>query len=177
MNVFRYPARSLVGDYLRAGIGLAIGLGVLASAPVSVLVVVIFGGLTALFGGFAYRTLRRHLLRVAVTTEAIRGTGLGTRELPWDKLGLLKLRYYGTRRQRNREDGGGFMQLTLKGAGESLTLESSIEGFEYIAWHAAKAARETGIDLDPISAENLLELGIVADEDGPAPEITATRDF
>ncbi len=177
MNDFRYPVRSLVGDYVRAGIGLALGLGVLASAPVSVMVVVIFGGLTALFGGFAYRTLRRHLLRVAVTTEAICGSGLGTLELPWDELGLLKLRYYGTRRQRNREDGGGFMQLTLKGAGASLTLESSIEGFEYIAWHAAKAARETGIDLDPISAENLLELGIVADEDGPAPEIKATRGF
>ncbi len=177
MNLFRYPVRSLVGDYLRAGIGLAIGLGVLASAPGSVMVVVIFGGLAALFGGFAYRTLRRHLLRVAVTTEAIRGTGLGTRELPWDKLDLLKLRYYGTRRQRNREDGGGFMQLTLKGAGGSLTLESSIEGFEYIAWRAAKAARETGIGLDPISAGNLLELGIDADEDGPAPEVKAARRF
>ena len=177
MNVFRYPVRSLVGDYLRAGIGLAVGLGVLASAPASVLVVVIFGGLTALFGGFAYRTLRRHLLRVAVTTEMIRGTGLGTRELPWGKLGQLKLRYYGTRRQRNREDRGGFMQLTLEGAGASLTLESSIEGFEYIAWRAAKAARETGIDLDPASAGNLLELGIDADEDGPAPEIKAARSF
>ncbi len=171
MKVFRYPSRSLTGDYLRAGIGLAVGLSVLASASGSVVVVVIFGGLTALFGGFAYRTLRRHLLRIAVTTEAICGSGLGTLELPWDKLGLLKLRYYGTRRQRNREDRGGFMQLTLKGAGASLTLESSIEGFEYIAWRAAKAARDTGIGLDPISAGNLLELGIDADEEGPAPEI------
>ncbi len=179
MNVFCYPVRTLVGDYLRAGIGLAVGLGVLASAPVSVLVVVIFGSLTVLFGGFAYRTLQRHLLRVAVTAEAIRGTGLGTRELPWGKLDLLKLRYYGTRRQRNRDSGGGggFMQLTLQGAGASLTLESSIEGFEYIAWRAAKAARETGIALDPVSASNLLELGINAEEDGPAPEITGTRTF
>ena len=177
MNVFRYPVRSLVGDYLRASVGLAVGLSVLASAPGSVTIVVIFGGLTALFAGFAYRTLRRHLLRVAVTTEAIRGTGLGTRELPWGKLDLLKLRYYGTRRQRNREDGGGFMQLTLKGADASLTLESSIEGFEYIAWRAAKAARETGVGLDSTSAGNLLELGIDADEDGPAPEIMAARKF
>ena len=177
MNVFRYPARSLVGDYLRAGVGVVVGLSVLVSASGSVLVVVIFGSLTALFGGFAYRTLRRHLLRVAVTTEAICSSGLGNQELPWDKLSMLKLRYYGTRRQRNREDGGGFMQLTLKGAGASLTLESSIEGFEYIAWCAAKAARESGIGLDPISAGNLLELGIDADEDGPAPEIKALKKF
>lgn len=179
MNVFRYPVRSLVGDYLRAGVGLAVGLGVLASAPSSVTIIVIFGGLTALFGGFAYRTLRRHLLRVALTAEAIQGSGPGARELPWGKLDLLKLRYFGTRRQRQREPGGGsgFMQLTLAGAGMSLTLESSIEGFEYIAWHAAKAARQNGVGLDSTSAGNLLELGIDADEDGPAPEITATRGF
>jgi hypothetical protein len=173
MNVFRYPVDSLIGDYLRAGIGMVVGLSVLANAPTSVVIVVIFGGLTALFGGFAYRTLQRHLLRVAVSAEAIRGSGLATRELPWGKLDLLKLRYYGTRRQRNREAGGGFMQLTLKG----LTLESSIEGFEYIAWQAAKAARENGVGLDPSSAGNLLELGIDADEDGPAPEIKAARKF
>ena len=177
MNVFRYPVRSLVGDYLRAGVGLAVGLGVLASAPGSVTLIVIFGGLTALFGGFAYRTLRRHLLRVALTAKAIHGSGLGTQEVPWGKLDLVKLRYFGTQRQRKREAGGGFMQLTLKGAGASLTLESSIEGFEYIAWCAAKAARENGVGLDPASAGNLLELGIDADEDGPPPEIKATRKF
>jgi hypothetical protein len=177
MNVFRYPVRSLTGDYLRAGVGLAVGLSVLASAPASVTVVVIFGGLTALFLGFAYRTVRRHLIQVAVTAEAIRGSGPGDRELPWDKLDSVKLRYFGTRRQRHRETGGGFMQLTLEGAGASLTLESSIEGFEYIAWRAAKAARENGVGLDPASAGNLLELGIDADEDGPAPEINTTRKF
>jgi hypothetical protein len=173
--VFRYPTGSLVGDYLRASVGVVVGLSVLANASGSIMVVVIFGALTALFGGFAYRTLRRHMLRIAVTREAICGTGLGTQELPWDKLDMLKLRYYGTRRQRNREDGGGFMQITLKGAGASLTLESSIEGFEYVAWRAAKAARDFGIGLDPISAGNLLQLGIDADEDGPAPEIKAAK--
>ncbi len=179
MNIFRYPVRSLTGDYLRAGVGLAVGLSVLGSAPASVTVVVIFGGLTVLFLGFAYRTLRRHLIRVAVTDDAIRGSGLGHRELTWDKLDSVKLRYFGTRRQRQREagGGGGFMELTLAGAGASLTLESSIEGFEYIAWRATKAARENGVGLDPASAGNLLELGIDADEDGPAPEIKATRRF
>jgi hypothetical protein len=90
---------------------------------------------------------------------------------------MLKLSFYGTRRQRSREAGGGFMQLSLKGAGTSLSLESSIEGFEYIAWRAVKAARENGVDLDPTSAGNLLVLGIDADEDGPAPDTEAPRSF
>ena len=177
MKVFRYPVNSLVGDYLRAGIGLIVGLGALANGSSSITLVVIFGALTALFGGFAYRTWQRHLLRVAVTAESICTSGLGTRELPWNKLDLLKLGYFGTRRQRNREAGGGFMQLTLKGAGASLRLESSIEGFEYIAWQAAKAARENGVALDPSSAGNFLELGINAEEDSPPPDFTAARKF
>ncbi len=177
MKTFRYPLRSLIGDYLRAAVGLAVGLGVLASAPESVTVIVIFGSLTALFIGFAYRTMQRHLLRVAVTNEEICSHGLGTRELSWPSLQQLKLSYYGTRRQRGREHSGGFMQLTLKGADASMTLESSIGGFEYIAWRAAKAARENGVSLDPTSAGNLLDLGIDADEDKPAPEIKAARDF
>ncbi len=32
MKVSRYPGKSLIGDYIRSGIGLAVGLGVLASA-------------------------------------------------------------------------------------------------------------------------------------------------
>ena len=34
-----------------------------------------------------------------------------------------------------------------------------------------------GVGLDPTSAGNLLELGIDADTDGPAPEIKVTRGF
>ena len=169
MNVFRYPGKSLIGDYVRSGVGLAVGLGVLASASPSITIVIIFGTLTALFLAFGFRTVKRQMLRVAVTDEEIRGAGLGTRALPWGRLDHLKLRYYGTRRQRTRVSSGGFMQLTLKGAGATMTLESSIDGFEYIAWRATKAARENGVSLDSASAGNLLELGIDADTDQPAP--------
>ncbi len=170
MNVFRYPGKSLVGDYIRSGVGLAVGLSVLASASSSITVIIIFGGITGIFLLFGFRTVKRQMLRVAVTNEEIRGAGLGTHALPWNRLEQLKLRYYGTRRQRVRESSGGFMQLTLTGAGATMTLESSIDGFEYIAWRATKAARENGVSLDPASAGNLLELGIDADADQPAPD-------
>ena len=177
MNVFRYPGKSLIGDYIRSGVGLAVGLSVLASASSSITIVIIFGALTVLFLAFGFRTVKRQMLRVAVTDEEIRSAGLGTRALPWGRLDQLKLRYYGTRRQRVRESSGGFMQLTLKGAGATMTLESSIDGFEYIAWRATKAARENGVSLDSASAGNLLELGIDADADQPAPQIKAPPDL
>jgi len=169
MRVYRYPLRSLLGDYLRAGVGLAVGFVVLVTVPPSLAVLGVFGGLTVLFVVFGLRTVQRHLLQVALTDEQICGAAFRTQVLPWGSLERLKLRYYGTRRQRTRDDGGGFMQLTLKGGGAALTLESSIDGFERIAWHAAKAARDNGISLDPTSAGNLLQLGIDADRETVPP--------
>ncbi|MFQ6016978.1 MAG: hypothetical protein ACE5KF_02175 [Kiloniellaceae bacterium] len=166
MNVYRYPGRSLIGDYIRSFIGLAVGIGALLSVPLSPAIIAIFGALTVLFLVFGLRTVQRQLMKVAVTNDEICSAGLGTRILPWTALERLKLRYYGTRRpQQGGLGGGGFMQLTLKGGGASMTLESSIDGFEYIARCAAKAARENGVSLDPTSAGNLLDLGIDADSD------------
>lgn len=169
MTVLRYPPRALLGDYVRSAVGLAVGLGVLFTVPPSLVIVVVFGGITALFLVFGARTARRHVTQIAVTNDEICAASFGTRVLPWTALDGLKLRYYGTRRQRAREDGGGFMQLTLTGAGTSVTVESSLDGFEYVAWCAARAARDNRISLDPTSAGNLLDLGIDADADQPAP--------
>ncbi len=169
MKVFRYPTKALVGDYIRSAVGLAVGLGVLASAPPGPAIVIIFGGVTALFLVFGLRTVQRQLLQVAVTNTEIRSAGFGTRVVAWDTLRRVKLRYYGSRRQRTQESRGGFMQLTLKGEGGSMTLESSLDGFEYIAWRATKAARDNGVSLDPTSAGNLLHLGIDADAEWLAP--------
>lgn len=170
MNVFRYPTRVLIGDYVRSAVGLGVGLGVLATVPPTAVIVSVFGGISVLFLVFGLRTLQRQMTQVAVTKEEICSAGFGTRTIPWHGLRFLKLRYYGTRRQRNRGDGGGFMQLKLAGAGASMTFESSMDGFSYIAWRAAKAARDNGISLDPTSAGNLLDLGIDADVEQPAPD-------
>jgi hypothetical protein len=55
------------------------------------------------------------------------------------------------------------MQLSLRGGGISLRLESSIDGFDQIIRQAAQAARRKGLALDPASAGNLLGLGIDVD--------------
>ncbi len=165
MTVYRYPRRTLIGDYVRTAAGLAIGIGVLVSVPPSPVMLAIFGGTTLLFLVFGMRTLQRHLVQVAVTSDGISAAGLGTRALRWDSLDRLSLRYYGTRRQQ-REGSGGFLQLGLHGDGTALRLESSIDGFDEIIRRAVHAARQNGIALDPTSAGNLLGLGV--DVDAPA---------
>ena len=171
--VYRYSGRALAGDYVRAVAGLAVGLGVLLSTPLSPAIVAIFGSWSALFGFFAYRTVQRSLTKVAVTETEICDVGLRTRVLAWGDLQRLKLRYFGTKRQTRAE--GGFMQLKLKGGGRSFTYDSGMEGFDYVAWRAAKAIRDNGFPMDPTTAGNLLSLGVDADQETPPPEATGSR--
>ncbi len=160
MIVLRYPPRVLIGDYLRSGAGLLVGLGVLAVVPPNLPVLVIFGGIALLFGSFGLRTVLRHRLEVAMTDQEIACRGFATKVLPWDKLEALKLRYFGARRGRRSLFGGGFMELKLTGAGTAISFESSLDGFKQIAERAARAGHQNGLELDPVSASNLIELGI-----------------
>jgi len=173
MRIYRYPRRALTGDYVRSAAGILVGFGVLLSGPATPAIIVIGGGVAGLFSLFGFRTVQRHVTKVAVTDGEICDKAFGTRIMCWTELERLKLRYYGTRKQdrRGSEITGGFMQLTLSGAGKSFTFESSMEGFTYIAWRAAKAARENGMSLDPASAGNLLAIGLDADRETAPPEV------
>jgi hypothetical protein len=168
MKVYRYSIRSLAGDYLRAVCGLAVGLGIALSVTDSPVVLTIFSGIAVLFGYFASRTVQRHLTRVAITDQEICDAGIGTRVMAWKDLRRIKLRYFGTKRQQR--GGSGFMQLTLKDGTTSLTYDWSLDGFDFIAWRAAKALRENGVSMDPASAGNLLTMGLDADGEMPPPE-------
>ena len=168
MREYRYPFRALAGDYLRSFTGALVGFGVLLSVPPSPAIILIFGSVAGLCSFFGYRTVQRHVTRVAVSDDGLCNAGFATRVLPWQDLRTMKLRYYGTRRQDRGL--GGFMQLTLRGDAMSFTYESSMEGFNYIVWRAAKALRANGAPVDPTSAGNLLALGVDADSDTPPPE-------
>lgn len=160
MILLRYPPRALFGDYLRSGAGLLVGLGVLAVVPPNTVIVFVFGGLALLFAVFGLRTLHRHKLKVALTENEIACRGLATKVLPWSELEVMKLRYFGARRGKRSVFGSGFMELKLKGAGTAITFESSLEGFAEVAGQAARVCRQRGLDIDPASASNLIELGI-----------------
>ena len=167
MTQLRYPKDAIVGDYFRTAAGLGVGLAVLLFVPLSTVIILVFGGLTVIFLVFGLRTVQRQLMQVAVTDEKIDCRSFTAKSLAWSELDRLKLRFYGTRRQAREGGGASFMQLTLKGAGTAMTFESSLLGFDWITWRAARAARDRGLDLDSASANNLLNLGIDADSAPP----------
>lgn len=176
MLELRYPGNRLTGDWLRTLCGLGIGFGMLLFTPLTWWTLLVFGPVALLFLYFGRRTLEKQLQRVALSDQGLWVRDLGERVLPWPDLQRVRLRFYGSRRQHQRlksgdPQTGGFMELTLQAAGQRVKLESSLEGFALIAWRAARAARESGVPLDPASAGNLLDIGVDPDQDTPPPEM------
>ena len=168
MTELRYPFGAVAGDYLRAIVGLGFSLYILLAVTTPFWVSVIFGGMALLFLVFGLRTVQRHVAVVALSEEGIACREFSTKTIYWRDLEQLKLRFYGVRR-RAQSEGSSFMQLALRGDGVKIVMDSSLEGFDRIAWRAAKAARDNAVALDPASAGNLLGIGIDADHDGPPP--------
>ncbi len=156
MSGYRYPVRRILADYLLGGAGTAMSAGVVVLAHSVVYIVVICSGLTAVFLLFTMRTALRHRLRIAADAEGLAVIGGPVRQLKWQELDHLTLRYYSTRRSRK----DGWMTLKLAALGRPLSIDSHLEGFEEIARLAAEAARVRRLDLDATTRSNFAAMNI-----------------
>jgi hypothetical protein len=153
-----YPTAALVGDYARAGAGLALTVPPLVLLELNPAVATIFTALVVLFAVFAGRTLLRQRAVIEMDETAIHSSGPLAVRLEWAALDELKLAYYATR----RDGSAGWMQLALRAGRQRLRLDSRIDGFAAIATHAAEAARRRHLVLNTATANNLASLGIAA---------------
>ena len=142
MTRYRYPPGPLLGDYARATAGLVLtGLPPLL-LPLSPWVGLPLAVAAGLFVLFAARTAQRHVTIIEMDDNGIHARGPLGGSIPWDHLSQVRLNYYSTRRDR----GLGWMQLRLKGtgAGETVRIESTLDGFDEIAERVAGVARQKG---------------------------------
>jgi hypothetical protein len=156
MSEHRYPTDALIGDYLRAGAGMALTGTPLVLTPLNLYVVGVLGALVALFGVFGALTALRHLRRVEVGEDGISLVGPFPARLAWAALESVNLRYFTTR----RDGAKGWMELRLVGEGRRVMLDSRIEGFDRIARQAAVAAERQRLALNPTTTTNFAALGI-----------------
>lgn len=156
MSLHRYGIHALAGDYMRAGAGLAIAGAPLLMLDVAGVVAVTLGGLAVLFAVFGARTAWRHRTVLEITGDGIILREPARRQVRWSELTGCRLDYFAPR----REDGEGWMQLTVKGAGQTIRVESTIAGFDRIAAAVAGAATACEIELTDITAANFNALGI-----------------
>lgn len=151
-----YPLSKIGADYLRSAIGailclLPLAFGTPLKGGVWLLVL-----LASMFVLFAVRTFARQITRVWVSDEGIAVSGFIKQILRWEMLSEVTLSYYSTFRGR----GQGWMQLRLRGDGQTLRLESSLEGFDQVARYAVDAARRNGLALQPSTVKNFSAMGI-----------------
>ena len=162
LAVYRYPLSRILADYFLGIGGAVMAGGLVALAPGSLFVLILFGGLTSVFLLFTIRTAFRQRLRIAADADGIRVSGGWVRSLRWDEVETVTLRYFSTRRSRK----GGWMTLTLRGrkAGrgraQKIAIDSHLEGFEALARRAGALVAERDLPLDPASASNFAALDI-----------------
>jgi len=151
MTRLYYPLSRLWPDYLRAGGGLAICLGlVLFAAPQSVIFTVLVG-LSLLFAWLGAVTAWRQQIEIELDTTGVVRRGWGrTVALPWPTLKAVTLRYYSTRRDRSE----GWLQLVIEAEGGTLRVDSNLIGFPSLVERAFAAAEQNGVAISETSRLN-----------------------
>lgn len=163
MSVYRYQRDGLTGDLLRAGVGLALTAGPALAVPAGSAAQFVLLPLAALFLVFGLRTWQRGTTRVDLGPSGISISAPRQVSLSWHNLRAVRLSYYSTKSDR----AGGWMQLTLKGSGGpnggTIRIDSTLEGFDEVARHAARAARAADVALSDTTRANFNALGIAVD--------------
>jgi hypothetical protein len=150
----RWPFRTLVRDYVLAAAGIAVCFPPLLFTEWTASVVVILGGLSALFAWLAWRTLARQRAVVRLDDDAIARDG---RKIAWWEISAVTLRRYGGRRET--KDGGGIMELTLSGGTARIGVDSRITDFLPLARRVHRAARKNGAAMDEKTRAAFAALG------------------
>jgi len=156
MTAYRYDTAMLRADYLRAGAGLVLTAGPLLFVPAHPVVFWLLLAAALLFAVFLARTLLRQMSSIEVDETGIVEHGPRGAAIRWSDLRALDLKYFSTRRDRRN----GWMQLRLKGAGRSIAIESSMNGFDQVADRAAEAAFARRLAVSDTTVTNLLAIGV-----------------
>ncbi len=155
-----YPLTSLYGDYLRALVGLVFMGTPFYFTLGNLYLMIIFGALTFLFLFFGIRTVIRHLTVIETTPQTITAIGPLGRQIAWDKITKVDLKYFSTKREKSAD---GWMQLKICDVTHCLKIESNLEGFDQIAARAATAAFNNGAEINETTMENFTAMGVTVD--------------
>jgi len=156
--LYRYPLRTLALAYAGCAIGLACSLGLVGFAQLAAPVAWLLTAVGALFLVYFGRTVCRQLTHIELDEAGIRVRGPAAGRLGaairWEDLRFLRLDYYSTRADRE----GGWMQLKLRGAEQTIRVDSDLDGFAEIVDRAAREASRRGLALDAATLGNLQAL-------------------
>lgn len=158
MKRMYYPAARLWPDYLRAGTGLAISLGLLLFTELQSVIFMILAGLSLLFLWLGVATVVRQQVEIRIDADGMMRQcrwGLGRElSLSWGEIKTVDVRYFSTRRDGSQ----GWLQMTVRGDRGVVRIDSDLDGFPELVGRTMKAAEENGIAIDDASRFNAARL-------------------
>jgi len=154
MNPHGYPAIVIVGDLVRACLGIAASAGPVLFLSLNPWFAAVLLSLTALFVYFALLTVARSRTKIEFDEQGVAVLTPWARRIDWCQLDALRLNYYraGSRSEQS------WMQLVMKSGRRTIKVDSRLSGFEALALHAEKAARENKLPLDDTTMINMRSL-------------------
>ncbi|MBM85958.1 MAG: hypothetical protein CMM47_08045 [Rhodospirillaceae bacterium] len=155
MTSHRYPINALLGDYLRGGIGFVVSVSLFAISDILTVIQYIIGAAGIIFGGYVIRTVVRHWTALEVSEDGMLANGPFGKALRWNDVTAVKLRYFSTQRDRSK----GWFQLTIKGSTGSISVDSTLEGFEVLLKSCAQSVMRNGLELSEATTENFAAAG------------------
>jgi hypothetical protein len=175
-NVYGYRFLDLVGDYIRAVIGMAVCAAPFVFVEPAPIVADVLYALIAIFCLLFLSTALRNITHISVDEEAIEARGLIRRRILWTDLGDLRISYFSSwnfaRAQRTvghdagthdvSADGihGGWLQMRLKSGHTTIRIASGMDGFRDVLHRAVAAALRNHLVLNNATRANLEALGI-----------------
>jgi len=159
VSVHRYPPQTLVGDYMRAGLGLLLTVVPLWYLQPGTAMALALTAIAAICLFFVVRTVERNRIVVSLEDDTITVTGFRKAVLRWDDMARMNLAYYALKRDKS----DGLLEVTLKDTATTIKLDSRLENFGAILVKAARVARERRIPLNRITLDNLRVLKITGE--------------
>ena len=159
MSVHTYPLYTVLGDYIRAILGVGVSTVPLFIITGKPLVTYAFWALIVVFVLYGLRSLGRHCTRIETTDDGVAASSLFRHHFAWSELSKLRLKYFSTRRDKT----GGWMQLEMTGNGRRIAVNSTISDFADMLARATDAAKANGIDIDEASLANIASINVRVD--------------
>jgi len=173
-SLHRYDTKVLMGDYIRAGAGALICFAPLLLIEVVSVLVYILLAIGTVFTVFGLRTLLKHMSSVELSANGIRILGPRARAIGWSELSGMKLAFYSMRRNRyggtmDLSGSKSWMELKLRGTSNSITVDSSLDGFDSVVAMAMEAAQDRELSLNDVTLANLDAMGFAVSQ-GAMPD-------
>ena len=151
---------ALAGDFIRGAAAFACTLFALLLLPVGSILFLTALLLAGVFGLYLGGTASRLRTLVEVNDDGIRLSGglFGAKSIKWTQLERFELRFFSLSRDRKE----GWMDLKLKGGGQTISLDDRLARFHDVLARAWDAARAADVGISDTTHANLIAAGIIA---------------